>query len=239
MDDHLAERYRAALPEARRCFFVSKANRQLAEKQIGSDISNAEVVRNPFNVDLSASPPWPSSETLHLACVARIHFASKGQDVLLEALAGPQWATRNWHLRLYGDGPNRDILQRLVSHFGLNDRVSFMGYVTDVKKIWAENHVLVMPSRFEGLPLAIVEAMLCARPVVATAVGGNAEIVDDGITGFLADAPTSSLFRNSLEKMWELRSELEGVGRVAAQRIREKIPADPTRVFSQKLMELI
>ncbi len=54
-----------------------------------------------------------------------------------------------------------------------------------VPDIWAANHLLVMPSRFEELPLAMVEAMLCARPVVATDVAGHKEIIEEGVTGFL------------------------------------------------------
>ena len=65
--------------------------------------------------------------------------------------------------------------------------------------------MLVMPSRFEGLPLAIVEAMLCARPVVATDVAGHAEVVEDGVTGFLADAPTVGAIAAALERCWVRR----------------------------------
>jgi glycosyltransferase involved in cell wall biosynthesis len=237
-DDPLAERYRAALPAALRNYFVSGANQRLTETKIGCDLPNAEVVYNPFNVGINASPPWPPSSELHLACVARLHLVPKGQDILLEALADPIWASRNWRLRLYGDGPNKNTIERLVSHLGLQDRVSFLGYVT-VEKIWAENHVLVMPSRLEGLPLAAVEAMLCGRPVVATAVAGFPDIIDDGVTGFLADAPTVPLYGRALNRLWERRSDIEDMGRSAAKRIREKIPADPVRVFSENLIKLI
>jgi hypothetical protein len=57
--DPLAERYRAALAAASRCYFVSEANRRIAEKQIGCELPNADLVRNPFNVGFNASPPWP------------------------------------------------------------------------------------------------------------------------------------------------------------------------------------
>lgn len=238
-DDRTADRYRKVLPFAHRCYFVSEANRLLAEKQIGCDIPNAEVVWNPVNVDINASPRWPLLDELRLACVAALHLASKGHDVLLEALADPSWASRPWRLRLYGAGENRDTLGRLVQRLGLQNRVSFAGHVASVEKIWAENHVLVMPSRYEGLPLAMVEALLCGRPVVATNVAGHAEIIDDGVTGFLADAPVASLFRRALERLWERRSELEDMGRAAAKSIRGKIPVDPGRTFSEKIQRLI
>src|SRR6516165_2336242 len=59
VSDENARRFRVALPKARRCYFVSNANRILAEKQIGVELGNAEIVRNPFNVPFAAAPPWP------------------------------------------------------------------------------------------------------------------------------------------------------------------------------------
>src|SRR5262249_30881247 len=191
-DDETAARYRQALHAALRCYFVAKANLQLVEKQIGAELCNAEVVRNPFNVDFNTSLPWPSAENgeMRLACVGRLDLQSKGQDLLLEALAAPGWESRPWRLTLYGNGPMKDGIRRLVQRFGLEGRVTLAGHVSRIVDISAENHVLVMPSRSEGLPLAMVEAMLCGRPVVATDVAGHSEIVEDNVSGFLADAPT-------------------------------------------------
>lgn len=240
-DDDVAPRYRRALPSALRCYFVSRANLHLAENQIGTTFPNAEVVWNPFNVDPNAVPPWPparSGRDVRFACVGRLHPPSKGQDILLEALAGREWRDRPWRLYLYGEGPMREGLERLAERLGISDRVGFEGYHA-VERIWASNHVLVMPSRYEGLPLAIVEAMLCARPVVATDVAGNAEAVEDGVTGFLADAPTVSSMAGALERFWSRRDEAEEIGRTGAQRIRQLVPANPAHVFAEKLKQLI
>ncbi len=148
--DDLAERYRTALSAALRCYFVSDANRRIAEKQIGCELPNAEIVRNPFNVDYNASPPWPPlgrDGELRFAGVGRLDAPGKGQDILFEVLAGPAWAARNWRLHLYGDGENRGGLERWAQRLGIADRIVFEGYVADVEKIWSLNHVLVMPSR--------------------------------------------------------------------------------------------
>jgi hypothetical protein len=95
--DDIAERYRKTLAVARRCYFVSKANQWQSEKQIGCNLSNAEVVWNPFNVDFSAAPAWPRlgpEGELRLASVARLEPQAKGQDILFVVLAGPSWAAR-------------------------------------------------------------------------------------------------------------------------------------------------
>ena len=92
--DQYAEQYRNVFAKARRCYFVSKANLLLTEKQIGCELANAEVVWSKYNVNFDASPAWPPLNLegeLHLACVGRLDPQTKGQDLLLEALATPLW----------------------------------------------------------------------------------------------------------------------------------------------------
>jgi glycosyltransferase involved in cell wall biosynthesis len=238
-EDGHARRYRAALPAALRCYFVSETNRKLAEKQIGCQLTNAEIVRNPFNVAYDAAPAWPTADDpLRMACVARLEPAAKGQDLLLEVLAEPPWSSRHWTLALYGAGANREGLLRLAEGLGLQSRVGLRGHVDDVASIWAESHLLVLPSRYEGLPLALVEAMLCARAAVVTDIAGNGEAVTDGVTGFLAESPTVPALRRALERAWERRSDLQRMGQDAGKRIRELVPRDPVGVFIDKLKGL-
>ena len=110
--------------------------------------------------------------------------------------------------------------------------------MADVEKIWSLNHVLVMPSRIEGLPLAVIEAMLCGRPVVATDVAG-AEVIEDGVTGFLAEAPTVGCVGNALERFWARREDAGEIGATAAKRIRHLVPPDPVRVFADMIRKLL
>lgn len=241
-DDDIAERLREALPAAVRCYFVSRSNQTLVENHLGVNLTNAEIVRNPFNVAFDAAPRWPSfrpEDELRLACVGRLQPIEKGQDILFGALSHSSWAARRWRLTLYGDGPVKKGLARLADRLGLGARIDFAGHVSSVNKIWSENHVLLMPSRWEGMPLTVVEAMLCARPVVATDVGGIKEIVEDGVTGFLATAPTVESFRGALENMWTRRADLQAMGKAAAKVIRTIVPSDPIDVFLNKLLKLV
>jgi glycosyltransferase involved in cell wall biosynthesis len=235
----VAAQAREALALARRCFFVSEGNRILSEKQLGHDYSNAEIVRNPLVIEIDSPLPWPSEpigQELRMACVARLS-SEKGQDILLEALANSCWTKRDWRLTLYGNGYTRDVLERLVERLKLRDRVSFAGHVA-VENIWRENHILVMPSRCEGMPLTIVEAMFCGRPVIATKVGGIPEVVRDGVTGFLAAAAAVECFGEALERMWGQRDSLKEFGNRAAASIREFMPNDPVGIFAKKILAL-
>jgi glycosyltransferase involved in cell wall biosynthesis len=240
-NDKQGSRYRKVFAAALRCYFVSKANLRLTEKQLGCDLPNAEVVWSQYNVDYNVSPVWPIANRqgqLRLACVARLNPPHKGQDILLEALASPVWASRSWHLTFYGNGSWRSSLETLSARLGLTSRVTFGGHVA-VEEIWSANQVLVMPSRYEGMPLAVIEAMLCGRPVVATDVAGHSEIIVDGVTGFLADAATVPSMAACLERLWANQTKLEDMGRAGAREIRKLAPADPIRVFSDEIGDLI
>lgn len=239
--DDVSAQYRKLLPMARQCFFVSDANRRLVEDQVGIALSNFEIVFNPFNVAPRAAPPWPplaENGELRLACVARLHPPSKGQDLLLRALASDVWRGRNWKLSLYGEGPMRTSIERLAERLGLGERVALAGFVGSIEDVWANNHALVLPSRYEGMPLVMVEAMLCARAVVATDVAGHAELIKEGVTGFLADAPTTISLSSALERLWSRRLDLEAIGRESARVIRQLVPTNPSDVFAQRLNAL-
>jgi glycosyltransferase involved in cell wall biosynthesis len=95
--------------------------------------------------------------------------------------------------------------------------VELVGHVSDIRALWAENHLLVLASRLEGTPLALVEAMLCGRPAVVTDVGGNTEWVDDGQTGWVAEAGSARHVGAALERAWSAAAEWETVGRRARE----------------------
>lgn len=237
-EDQLAARLRPALSAARRCYFVSEENRRLAMKQLGLELPNVAILRNPSKVAPDDEVPWPSAspeKDLLLACVGRLDPRAKGQDLLIEALATPAWAARRWRLTLHGSGPMRDSLERLVARARLADRVTFAGHTGDVRQIWANNHVLVQPSRHEGLPLTVVEAMACGRPVLATDVAGHAEVILDGVTGFLAEAPTVSSIGAALERLWQHRDDLRRLGTNGRARIHALMPRDPAADFADEI----
>jgi glycosyltransferase involved in cell wall biosynthesis len=239
LDRHL-DGIRAATAGAQRMYFVSHANRRLMELQCGAPLGNAEVIANPCKVDRSASVPWPEDTEgrLRLACVGRMSPNAKGQDVLLEVLAQPKWKSRPVELHLYGAGPSERSIASLVTLLGLAN-VFFHGHVSEVRDIWRANHALVLPSRFEGLPLTIVEAMLCGRLAITTAVAGNTEIVEDGANGFVAAAPTVALLDEAMERAWACRARWQEIGLRARADALRSVPSDPVGDFTGKLLSVI
>ncbi|WP_058880631.1 glycosyltransferase family 4 protein [Chloracidobacterium thermophilum] len=236
--DELVEPVTRMFVQARRAYFVSEGNRRLLEKQIGQSLPNAEVVFNPFNVSFEARPPWPEEHSpLRLGCVARMEPAAKGQDVLFETLALPKWRARDVCVTLAGTGPWEKGLRRYANWLELTS-VHFAGFVSDIEAFWRNHHALVLPSRHEGLPLALVEALLCGRPAIVTDIPGNTELLTDGVTGFIARAPDVVSLDEALERAYQHREELPRMGARAAEAIRQRIPRDPARVMADKLLEV-
>lgn len=229
----------AVYRDARACFFVSEHNRRLTEEQLGFPLPAAAVVRNPFLVPWEPRTDWPDDANgWRLACVGRLHPKEKGQDLLLRVLALPRWRERAVSVTFYGDGLQRASLERMAHNLGLTN-VTFAGFVRDVAAIWSDHHGLILPSRAEGLPLALVEAMLSGRVAIVTAVGGNAEIIDAGVTGFIATAPTEDALDEAMEQAWSDRQRWREIGAAAATRIRTLVPREPERDFAKRLVDLV
>lgn len=217
--------------------FVAERNRLAAERHLSMRLPRSCVLRNPVNMLSTEAVAWPSLHSGHLgfACVARYHVRYKAQEVLLEALADPVWQKRDWTLSLYGAGPDEGYLRRLVVMFGLERHVVFCGHQPDVRGIWASNHALILSSREEGTPLAMVEAMLCGRVPIVTDVGGCAEWVTDRQNGFLAAAPTVTAMRAALDQAWESRKRLQAMGALARSAALERFDPQPGETLLRRL----
>ncbi|MFN9631851.1 MAG: glycosyltransferase family 4 protein [Cyanobacteriota bacterium] len=240
-DDPYLQSTRNFLLQALRCFFVSHSNWNLCEMQIGHRLVCGEVVRNPFSVPFAVAPSRrpPNQFALELAAVGRLEPVSKGQDLLFSVLAQEKWRDRSWRLSLFGSGTAAQSLQDLVHFLGLDSHVFFRGYTHDIADLWNQHDILVLPSRHEGLPIAAVEAMMCHRPVMATDVGGNREVIKDGETGFIAESPSFAALDRTLERVWQEKDRLHQMGLQAGQSIRELVPPRPEEEFSHRLVDLL
>jgi len=234
--DKNRDRLRKSFSDAERVFFVSQHNLTVTEERLGQKLSNAEVVWNPFNVAYQPNLAWPAlaEGRLRLACVARLWVRDKGQDILLKVLALEKWKKRAIEVHFYGSGLNAVGLAEMARMIGA-EQVKFCGFAEDVTEVWRQCHGLILPSRHEGLPLALVEAMLCERPSIVTDAGGNSEVLDDEVTGFMAHSATVGGVDEALERAWNRRAEWEKIGQAAALSIRGKIPEDPSAVFADRL----
>lgn len=239
IDPRSLDNFRAAYAHAERCYFLSEDNREMVLSNLAIELPQSKTVDNPFNVRLDAAPAWPATEpNWKLACVARVQFATKSQDLLVRVLAAPKWRARPLRVSLWGnDNGSLDQVRRLIALHGLERQLAYEGFADDIESLWSRHHGLLLPSRAEGNALSLIEAMLCGRVPITTNVGRAAELVDDNDSGFIAPAATAELLDEVLERAWQRRHEWLAMGQRAARAIRRRHSLRPAEDFAERILE--
>jgi glycosyltransferase involved in cell wall biosynthesis len=227
--DALKERLCAsAASRSRALIFVSEA----ALKQFAARYRRRPSWRVlPNGIDLETWSPGPG----RLPHKLRIPDGAPVVSIsgALRATKGHALAIAAWHsvlshipearLLIVGDGPERATLRRQVQRAGLQHRVVFAGQIDDEWErvdIVRASHIGLLPSYGEALPIALIEASACARPVVATDVGGVREVVSDGVSGTLIPPGEIDAIADVLIQLLqdpELRARMGQAGRILAQ----------------------
>jgi glycosyltransferase involved in cell wall biosynthesis len=222
---------------AKKCYFVSKHNRNLTEEQFGFRFKNSEIIGLPNKLK-NHLIPYPSTKFgFKIALIGRLFIIDKGQDILFRILAKEKWKKRELQVSLIGLGPDNEGLKAMANLLELKN-VAFLGFQDDIKQIWLNHHALVLPSRSEGMPLVILEAMAAGRTVIATKAGGTLELVEDGVTGFIGDA-TENSFEQALDQAWEKRHLWESIGIEASNFINKKEIINAEINFAKNIISLI
>ena len=164
-------------------------------------------------------------EALVVGIVGRL-VPIKGHRQLLEALALLKRAGGTpFHCLIVGDGPEREALGAVVSELRLDDRVSFIGFQSDIAGIMSRMDVVAAPSLTEASSRVVLEAGALGVPSVATRVGGIPEMVVDGVTGILVDAGDTQALARALTTLADA-SVRERMGDQARRRVREMFAND-------------
>jgi glycosyltransferase involved in cell wall biosynthesis len=160
----------------------------------------------------------------------------KGIDILIRALVSIEGAT----LLVVGDGSERTHLEKLAHDVGVADRVLWLGWSDDARSYLGSLDVVALPSRFEGFPLAVLEALLARSAVVAADVGSVSEAVRNGETGLLVPPEDPAALAGAIQRLLddvELRQRLGEEGR---RLVLERFTADHmTRAFESLYEELL
>ena len=154
-----------------------------------------------------------------VTCVGRL-VPNKGHRYLIEATKEVIRRHPEVRVLLVGAGPSREDLTKLVSELGLDQHVRFLPDCLDTREILAITTAFVLPSLGEGISVALLEAMAAGKPVIATAVPGNTDVVVAGVTGLLVPAQDASALAQAIS---ELLADPCGARRMgAAGRVRVK-----------------
>ncbi|MDB5116422.1 MAG: glycosyl transferase group 1 [Mucilaginibacter sp.] len=224
------------LKAAKACYFVSKHNLRLTEEQFGRRLPNGHVIFNPLKI--GKIQPYPDTrDGIKLACVGRLFVLDKGQDILIRILSNKKWRDRPVTVTFVGSGIDEAAIKEMAVLLNVNN-ISFTGQVQDMDTLWKQCHALILPSRSEGLPLSMVEAMAAGRIVIISKVGGNTELIEENVTAF-SGFPNEDDFDEAMERAWNQRDNWETLGKEAAKQIAAVVPAAPEKDFVEHLSQFI
>ena len=143
----------------------------------------------------------------------------KAHEVFLRAAARVRESEPNSYFLVIGDGERRAELQGIAAELGLGGAVRFLGWRDDMKQVYADLDVVTLSSNNEGSPVALIEAMAAARPVVATDVGGVGEVVRAGETGLLVPPRDPDALAGGILDLLRAPERAEAFGRAGRARV--------------------
>jgi glycosyltransferase involved in cell wall biosynthesis len=201
---------------------------RIQDDLIETGCSEQQIVQLPNGVDTTAyleaatrraqRPPAARGAIPTVVCPARLSY-QKGQDVLLKAWRAVREQVPTARLILAGDGPQRLQLELLAADLGIADAIEFAGVVGDLRELFAAADGFVLPSRYEGMPNALLEAMAAGMPCVATRVSGSEDIIIENESGLLVPPGDPRALASALVTILTERQRASVLGRGARARV--------------------
>ena len=201
------------------------------------NISTTEAINEGFNESMITVIP-NGVNTLHfkpslseksseatLIFVGRL-VSTKGVHILLKAFNQILEKGISARLHIVGDGPEKEKLLSLAQELQVTGTTHFHGSLNNVAPLLQKSDIFILPSSVEGLPNTLLEAMSCGLAVVTTRVGGNSEIIEDGINGLLIDPDNPQQLTNALMKILSEKGLAKKLGGKARKSIESRFSID-------------
>lgn len=245
---HVTGLQRPFLNLALRSASVILANAASVAAQLEHDdhISPAKFAIVPNGIDVAAfdvaartlyaPAPMADGGRPTVLTVARLTYPAKGHDDLIRAAALVR-KHADVRFALVGDGPREAAMRRLVAELHLEDHVHFLGRRDDVPALLCRADIVCHPSRMEGLPNAVMEAMAAGKPIVATAAGGTPELVQDGRHAVVVQPERPEALAAGILKLVEDRGLGARLGAAARARVEETFSVEALVARLDRLYE--
>ncbi len=216
----LAEKVAAARFVACISFF---AQSQLMKLTPSDDWKKFDLARLGVDCDhFSARPFRASPQTFEILCVGRL-VSTKGQRILIEAVAQLIAAGRDLRLHVIGDGPDRNALERIVREKGVADQILFKGAINQdhIRQYYEAADIFALASFAEGIPVVLMEAMSMEIPCVATSINGIPELIRNGIDGILVPPSDIDGLAQALSRLMDNPALRQSLGKAGRARVQE------------------
>lgn len=183
---------------------ASKGTRQNAI-QAGVAESHIRVIPNgvrPFEIDLESRAAVRrqlgiAKNDIFILAIGRLVY-EKGHEFLVQAMKSVIQEFPQAKVGICGEGPLRGFLEEQIRANGMDGHVNLLGQCDDITRLLAAADLFVLPSRWEGLSIALLEAMIAGLPIVSTRVEGIEEVIEDGVQGFLVSQESPAELANAI-----------------------------------------
>ncbi len=202
---------KTVVPMTSRFIAVSEYDRQLGIDHLSLDHDQIITVHNgmtDIKPELMAKPE--QKEPVNIIMVARFD-QQKDQAELLKAVH----PIENIHVHFAGDGPSRKDVEELAENLKIQDKVTFLGEIDNVEELLSKGQIFALTSNWEGFPCSTLEAMRAGLPTVVSDVGGSAEAIDEGVTGYAIPKGDVEKLRTVLQELVENHEKREEMGKAA------------------------
>ncbi len=214
---------------SRRAALVTAVSESVRQQLLDDRLLPDRVITIPNGIDLrpvDEARPLPRAqlglrEGNQVLLFAGRLVQQKGVDVLIQAAASLADLWPRLHLLIAGDGRDRQPLEAMARRKLISERVSFLGRRDDVPQLMKAADIIVMPSRWEGLPLALLEAMTAGRAIVATNVEGNRDVLVDGESALMVPSENPTALASAISRLLadpQLRAKLGKAAETRARR---------------------
>lgn len=163
----------------------------------------------------------------------------KSHDILLASAARIVSRMADVHFLLAGDGPERPSLERLASTLGVAGNIHFLGKVRDIAGLLRATDVVALSSEHEAFPLSLLEAMAAGVPIVATDTGSVAEMIDDGVNGYIVEVGSIDDLTDSITRLLEDPARRREMGRAGRRMAEERFDIETTIDAYETVFELL
>ncbi|MHA1272225.1 MAG: glycosyltransferase family 4 protein [Promethearchaeota archaeon] len=195
---------------------VSEKDLNIIQKQY--TISHKNCYHVPNGVDTEIFKPEETQEKKYITFIGRLTYI-KGFDIFIKMIKKIHKFNNTLEFLVIGDGPLKKLMDQVGNSISLTHFVRYPYNL--MKKIYNQSKVLILTSRFEGVPTTILESLSCGTPVISTNVGGISEIIQDGINGILLPNRLNSLNISSIMDLIEDEKKLKQYGKKGRQLILE------------------
>lgn len=185
-------------------------------RERGVEERKIKIIRPGVDLDRFQFVPFKEKEscTIEVITVGFL-IKRKAVDLIIKAIREVVKSHKNVHLRVIGDGPQMEPLRRLSGSLGLNDYVTFEGFVpnSEVWKYYREAHIFASMSRSESWGQVYLEAMASGLPIISAVNVGSSEIIEDGVFGYLVEQEDYNMLAERLVYLVENSYQIADFGR--------------------------